>query len=227
MLDRRAIVTIDGPSGAGKSTISRMLAQRLGFTYLDTGAMYRAVGLLLVREGVALEDTAALTARLAGMELSLQANGDRDVRVLLNQEDVSLAIRSPEMALAASRVSAHPLVREKLTRIQQEIGAGGGIVAEGRDMGTVVFPQADFKFFLDATPEERARRRREQLALQGQEIALEEILDQIKKRDYADSKRALAPLAAAADAIIVDSSSLSLEGVIAFMLTAMADSAGH
>lgn len=218
MLDTQAIVTIDGPSGVGKSTISRMLAARLGFTYLDTGAMYRAVGLLLEREGINPEETGALQRHLAAMDLRLAPNGDRDTRVLLNGEDVSQAIRTPEMGLVASRVSAHPLVREKLTGIQQRMAKKGGIVAEGRDMGTVVFPQADFKFFLDAAPEERARRRQQQLAEQGQHIAYEEILDQIVKRDHADSRRALAPLSAAEDAIVVDSSNLSLDGVIDFML---------
>jgi len=222
MFDKQAIVTIDGPSGSGKSTISRLLAARLGFTYLDTGAMYRAVGLLLERERVSPEDSEAMRKHLTALDLRLVPNGDNGARVLLNNEDVSLAIRTPEMGLVASRVSAYPLVREKLTAIQQQLGEKGGIVAEGRDMGTVVFPGADYKFFLDASPEERARRRRQQLAEQGQHIAHEEILDQIVKRDQADSGRALAPLVAAEDAIVVDSSNLSLEGVIDFMLSCMA-----
>lgn len=227
MLDRRVIVTIDGPSGAGKSTISRMLAARLGFTYLDTGAMYRAVGLLLERKRVRLEDSESLRTQLADMDLRLEADGDRETRVLLNGEDVSLAIRTPEMGLEASRVSAHPMVRQKLTSIQQQLGEKGGIVAEGRDMGTVVFPRADFKFFLDASAGERARRRQQQLAEQGHHVALEEILEQIIKRDHADSGRALAPLAAAEDAIVVDSSHLSLEGVIDFMLACIGKGQKH
>lgn len=222
MLEKQAIVTIDGPSGSGKSTISRMLAARLGFTYLDTGAMYRAVGLLLERKGISLEDSETLQKHLAALDLRLVANGDNGTRVLLNDEDVSLAIRTPEMGLVASRVSAYPLVREKLTAIQQQLGKKGGLVAEGRDMGTVVFPGAEFKFFLDATVEERALRRRQQLAEQGQHIAHEKILDQIIRRDQADSGRALAPLVAAQDAIVVDSSNMSLEGVLDFMLACMA-----
>ena len=170
MLDPKGIVTIDGPSGAGKSTISRGLAAKLHFTYLDTGAMYRAVGLALEQQGVDLADTPALTQCLAAVELTLVPNGDDDVRVLLNGEDISLAIRTPEMGLVASRVSANPLVREKLTALQRQLGEAGSIVAEGRDMGTVVFPKAPCKFFLNASAEERARRRQAQLAEKGQTV---------------------------------------------------------
>ena len=225
MLEPKDIVTIDGPSGAGKSTISRGLAAKLHFTYLDTGAMYRAVGLALERQGIDLADTDSLAKCLAAIELTLTPNGDDDVRVLLNGEDVSQAIRTPEMGLVASRVSANPLVREKLTALQRQLGAKGGIVAEGRDMGTVVFPKAFGKFFLNASAEERARRRQKQLAEKGQSVDYQEILDQISKRDYDDSRRALAPLKPAADAIIVDSSSMSPEAVIACMLASIAKSA--
>jgi len=225
VLDPNGIVTIDGPSGAGKSTISRGLAAKLHFTYLDTGAMYRAVGLALERQGIDLADTPALTKSLAGIELTLTPNGDDDVRVMLDGEDVSQAIRTPEMGMVASRVSANPLVREKLTALQRQMGERGGIVAEGRDMGTVVFPTASCKFFLNASAEERARRRRKQLAEKGQIVDFQEILDQISKRDYDDSRRALAPLKAADDAILVDSSSMGPEAVIAFMLECIAKSA--
>lgn len=225
MLDSKGIVTIDGPSGAGKSTISRGLAAKLHFTYLDTGAMYRAVGLALARKGIELDDTDALKKCLAGIELTLVPNGDDDVRVVVNGEDVSQAIRTPEMGMVASRVSAHPLVREKLTALQRQMGEKGGIVAEGRDMGTVVFPKAACKFFLDASAEERARRRQKQLAEKGQRVDYQEILDQISKRDYDDSRRALAPLKPAPDAILVDSSSMGPEAVIAFMLDCIATSA--
>ena len=225
MLDPKAIVTIDGPSGAGKSTISRGLAARLHFTYLDTGAMYRAVGLALERQGIDLADTPALAQCLAAVELTLVPNGDDDVRVLLGGEDISLAIRTPEMALVASRVSANPLVREKLTAMQRQLGEKGGIVAEGRDMGTVVFPKAPCKFFLNASAEERARRRQTQLAEKGQSVDYQEILDQISKRDYDDSRRELAPLKPAPDAILVDSSSMGPEAVIDYMLASIAKSA--
>ena len=225
MLDPKAIVTIDGPSGAGKSTISRGLAARLHFTYLDTGAMYRAVGLALERQGIDLADTTALTQCLAAIELTLVPNGDDDVRVLLNGEDISQSIRTPEMGMVASRVSANPLVREKLTGLQRQLGETGSIVAEGRDMGTVVFPKATCKFFLNASAEERARRRQAQLAEKGQIVDYQEILDQISKRDYDDSRRELAPLKPAPDAILVDSSSMGPEAVIAFMLDTIAKSA--
>lgn len=222
MLDPKAIITIDGPSGAGKSTISRGLAAKLHFTYLDTGAMYRAVGLALERQGIDLADTDSLTKCLDTIKLSLIPNGDDDVRVLLGDEDVSKAIRTPEMGLVASRVSANPLVREKLTALQRQLGETGGIVAEGRDMGTVVFPKAVCKFFLNASAEERARRRQKQLAEKGQAIAFQEILDQIVKRDYDDSRRELAPLKPAVDAILVDSSSMGPAAVIDSMLASIA-----
>lgn len=211
------IVTIDGPSGAGKSTISRRLAKALGYTYLDTGAMYRAVGLAAQRAELALEESASLAKLLAQLDLNLVAV-DGDTGVVLNGEDISAAIRTPEMAMIASRVSALPMVRNRLTDLQRQIGAKGGVVAEGRDMGTVVFPGAAHKFFLDATPAERARRRVAQLREQGRRVDEEEILAQIIERDRADSARALAPLKPAADAVIVDSSHLDIAGVVALML---------
>lgn len=211
------IVTIDGPSGAGKSTISRRLAKALGYTYLDTGAMYRAVGLAAQRAELALEESASLAKLLAQLDLNLVAV-DGDTGVVLNGEDISAAIRTPEMAMIASRVSAFPMVRNRLTDLQRQIGAKGGVVAEGRDMGTVVFPGAAHKFFLDATPAERARRRVAQLREQGRRVDEEEILAQIIERDRADSARALAPLKPAADAVIVDSSHLDIAGVVALML---------
>lgn len=221
MAAEHPIVTIDGPSGAGKSTISRMMAAKLRFTYLDTGAMYRAVGLAVERQGIDLADNGALQGILDAIHIELMPNEHDDVRVLLNGEDISAAIRTPAMALVASKVSANPLVRGKLTELQRAMGRRGGIVAEGRDMGTVVFPDAAYKFYLDASPEERARRRYEQLRQKGQDADYQEILDQIVKRDYDDSRRALAPLKPAADAIIVDSSAMDPEAVVAFMLQHM------
>lgn len=218
MLPKHAIITIDGPSGSGKSTISRSLAAKLGFTYLDTGAMYRGVGLKVEQAGIGLEDSKALSKLLDNLDLHLAPNGDDDVRVFLDNKDVSLAIRTAEMGLVASRVSANKAVRKKLTKLQQDMGRKGSIVAEGRDMGTVVFPGADFKFFLDASPEERARRRCEQLKERGQDADYDDILEQIIKRDKDDSSRELAPLKPAEDAIIVDSSKMNAEQVLAFMM---------
>ncbi len=211
------IVTIDGPSGAGKSTITKQLAAELLFTYLDTGAMYRAVGLKIHRTGTNLDDRNGLQKLLDTIDLRLVPDGD-GTRVLLNNEDVSEAIRTPEMSMIASRVSADKLVREKLTLLQRNVGQKGSIVAEGRDMGTVVFPKANHKFFLDASPEERARRRQKQLAEQGQEVDYKETLEQIIKRDKDDSSRALSPLKPAEDAIIIDSSEMTIDEVVDFMV---------
>lgn len=220
MSKRQAIVTIDGPSGAGKSTISRRLAARLNYTYLDTGAMYRAVGLKVQRAGIRLDDGEEIARLLAGLDLALAPapSALEDTRVFLDGEDVSAAIRTPEMGMIASRVSAEQLVRDKLTEMQQEMGRRGKIVAEGRDTGTVVFPAAAHKFYLDAKADERARRRQAQLLDSGQEVAFEDILRQINKRDRDDSGRDLAPLKPAADAVIVDSSRMTIDEVVEFML---------
>lgn len=221
MASRGEIVTIDGPSGAGKSTISRLLAATLGYTFLDTGAMYRAVGYQVEKLGLALEDRTGLIALLADFELTLLPGPD-DTRVILNGEDISQAIRTPEMGMAASRVSSLALVREKLVHLQQDLGRQGGVVAEGRDTGTVVFPEARFKFFLDASAAERAERRQKQLREKGQEIDYREILAQIEKRDHDDMARSLSPLRPAEDAIIIDSSAMNIEQVIAFMMQCIA-----
>jgi cytidylate kinase len=224
----QAIVTIDGPSGAGKSTISKLLAARLHYTYLDTGAMYRVVGFKVQRSGLDLEAGGAqekLANLLAKIDLALAPGADgEETRAFLDGEDVSEAIRTPEMAMIASRVSAEPLVRKKLTEMQQKIGRNGAIVAEGRDMGTVVFPEAAHKFFLDATAEERALRRVRQLEEKGQQVQYDEILAQIVKRDQDDRSRSLAPLKAAADAVIVDSSEMTIEEVVDFMLACVVKS---
>lgn len=226
MVDNKNIVTIDGPSGAGKSTISKLLAARLQYTYLDTGAMYRAVGLLVKRSDLDLEnerDRARLVELLDALDLVLKPGKDgRETRVFLNHEDVSDAIRTAEMAMVASRVSAESAVRQKLTQMQRDIGSKGAIVAEGRDMGTIVFPGAKHKFFLDASPEERARRRQKQLLEKGQQVDYDSLLAQIRKRDAADSSRTLAPLKPAADAVSIDSSVMGIEEVVSEMLAIMA-----
>ena len=225
MAEKQNIITIDGPSGAGKSTISKLLAAKLGYTYLDTGAMYRVVGLGVKRSGLDLEAENAkerLMELLATLNMTL-APGEKgqETRALLNGEDVSDAIRTPEMSMVASRVSALPEVRKKLTVMQRSIGSNGAVVAEGRDMGTMVFPDAKYKFFLDATPEDRATRRQDQLLKKGQKVDYEELLAQIQKRDRDDSSRSLAPLKPAVDAVVIDSSEMSIDEVVSFMLNAV------
>jgi cytidylate kinase len=231
MAEKKNIITIDGPSGAGKSTISKLLAARLHYTYLDTGAMYRVVGLQVVRSGLDLEADGArkkLVELLADLEMSLAPGEEnQEARAFLQGEDVSDAIRTPEMAMVASRVSAEPEVRKKLTEMQRAIGSKGEIVAEGRDMGTIVFPDARYKFFLDASPEERARRRQKQLLQQGRKVDYDEILAQIQKRDQDDSSRSLAPLRPAADAMVIDSSQMSIDEVVLYMLAAINNKAGQ
>lgn len=214
------IVTIDGPSGVGKSTISKRVAASLAFTYLDTGAMYRAVGYKLQKSNVDLEDGGAVQQCLDGISLQLlpAVSENSEVRVILDDEDISHAIRSSEMSMLASKVSAIPVVRKTLTRMQQEIGEKGHIVAEGRDTGTVVFPAALWKFYLDADPEERMRRRAVQLRESGKEVDEKELLEMIIKRDSDDQNRSIAPLCKAEDALSIDTSSLSIDEVVQEML---------
>lgn len=211
------MITIDGPSGSGKSTLSRLLAARLGYSYLDTGAMYRAVGYKVIQDKVDEQDAEALAAVLNDLDLQLLP-GNGDTRVLLDGRDISQSIRTAEMGLVASRVSAIAAVRRKLTELQRRTGRQGNFVAEGRDMGTVVFPDAPCKFFLDASPEERARRRTAQLLAKGEPADRQSILAQIKKRDHDDSNRNLAPLRPAADAVRIDSTDMTIEEVLAFMI---------
>lgn len=217
------VVAIDGPSGVGKSTISRELASRLGFTYLDTGAMYRAVALFFQRSAIDLEDNDMVKDALERITIELYParSKDEDVMVRLNGEEVGQLIRTPEISMLASRVSAHPSVRAKLTLMQQRLGKDGTVVAEGRDTGTVVFPDAKYKFFLDATPEERANRRVLQLRARGEQVNEKKLLEQTIKRDKDDSERQIAPLKKAEDAIYIDTTSISetqvLEKIAAFI----------
>jgi len=220
MSDRLTVVTIDGPSGVGKSTISRKVAARIGFTYLDTGAMYRAVAFKCMQKGINIGDEQAVADILAGLDIQLlpALSEQEDVRVVLDGYDISDKIRTQEISMMASAVSALQPVRAKLTRMQQDLGAGGKMVAEGRDTGTVVFPDAAWKFFLDATPEERARRRIGQLRERGQDVDEQEILALIVKRDRDDSERTIAPLRAAPDAVQINSTEMTVEEVVARVL---------
>ena len=220
-METETVITIDGPSGSGKSTVSRLVAERLDYSYLDTGAMYRAVGLFAWNRNTDLSDDDEVQKMLGLVDLSLQP-GDGDTRVLLCGDDVSEAIRTAEMGLVASKISALPLVRAKLTDLQRIIGRRGRVVAEGRDMGTVVFPDAVHKFFLSASAEERAHRREKQLAEKGEIMSYAEILAQIGERDMADSTRACAPLKPAADAKCIDSTKMDVEDVVTFIVDQLA-----
>ncbi len=218
MSARPFIVAIDGPAGAGKSTVSRLLARRLQFSLVDTGAIYRCAALLATRQGVALDDDPGLGNLLREIPLSFKFVGD-EIRVYLGVEDVSAAIRTPEVSMAASKVSARAAVRQGLLSLQRRLAlqSGKGAILEGRDIGTVVFPDADLKFFLEARPETRARRRYEELFQKGGESSLDEVLSDQIKRDRDDSTREVAPLKASEDAIRVDSTQMPLSEVVQTM----------
>lgn len=212
----RLVVAIDGPAGAGKSTVSRMLAQRLGYDLLDTGAIYRTLALLARRAGVAWDDGPGVAALAVGLDIRFRMDGALN-RVFVGGTDVSTDIRTPEISDGASRVSALPEVRAALLDLQRRLGAAGGVVAEGRDVGTVVFPEAGAKFFLTATADERARRRTAELRAAGRPAEQSRVLAEILERDERDSTRAAAPLRKADDATEVDSSRMGAEEVVEAM----------
>lgn len=204
------IVTIDGPAGSGKSTAARLLAARLGFDYLDTGAMYRAVALALAPRGIEFADLPAVEAALPDIHIEMPAG-----RVLLNGEDVSLAIRTAEASQGASKVAVIPAVRRFLAAEQRRIAAGRDMVCEGRDQGTFVFPDAGCKFFLTADPQARAERRHRELAAKGECVTLEDVLAAQAERDARDAARDLAPMRPADDAVILDTTYLTADDVLA------------
>lgn len=205
---KRVVVAIDGPAGAGKSTIAKRLADRLGFTYIDTGAMYRAVALWAVRQGVDFDDRHRMEQLALASEIELAPG-----RIQLNNEDVTAAIRTPEVTNGASRIAVIPGVRRAMVAKQREIGKKVSVVMEGRDIGTVVFPNADVKVFLDATLEERVRRRLLESRAKGVEVSMSALTAQMRERDERDSTRADAPLAQAPDAVYLDSTLLSEDEV--------------
>ncbi|UCF29890.1 MAG: (d)CMP kinase [bacterium] len=221
----KQIVAIDGPSGAGKSTLARELAKRLGYQHLDTGAMYRAVAVAARRAGVGLDDSRGLNRLCKNIEIRFEHSSGGN-RVLLNGEDVSRIIRTPEMSSASSAVSAVSEVRLHMVRLQRKLGRGGGVVAEGRDIGTVVFPDTRAKFYLDASVEERARRRWLELKKKGMAEPFDRVLADIEKRDRDDSTRVDSPLRRAEDAIYVDSTSMGPEEVLNLICRVVKDLEG-
>ena len=210
-------IAIDGPAGAGKSTIARKAAQELGFIYVDTGALYRAIGLFAHENGIADTDEQALTARLEEINIEL-AYRDGQQLIFLNGRDVSEEIRRPQMSMAASNVSALPAVRDFLLDLQREMAQRYNVIMDGRDIGTVVLPGADLKIFLTADVEERAMRRYIEFTTKGEGVRYEEVLEDIKRRDENDSRRAAAPLRCADDAVLLDTTGNELEESIALVL---------
>ena len=206
-------IAIDGPAGAGKSTIARELARELGYIYVDTGALYRAIGLYVMNKGGNVNDEASVAGLLTGLQVELRFV-DTEQRVFLNGEDITGKIRSEAVSMAASAVSALPQVRDFLMETQRGLARRNNVVMDGRDIGTVVLPDADCKIFLTASPEERARRRFEELKAKGVAADYEVVLADLKKRDYDDSHRETAPLKLAEDGIEVDTTGLSLEDAI-------------
>jgi len=211
ILDKKKIgIAIDGPSGAGKSTIAKHLAKKYGFIYVDTGALYRAIGLYIKRHNVASKDVEGVVSLLPEISLRL-SYADGAQRVFLNDEDVSGVIRTPEISMYASDVSAMPKVREFLLGIQRDMFKTNNVIMDGRDIGTVIMPDADVKIFLTASPEERAKRRFEELKEAGQDVSFENVLSDVIRRDNNDSTRSAAPLREADDAIHVDTTGNTFE----------------
>lgn len=218
MEDKILRIAVDGPSGAGKSTIAKIVAEKMGIDYIDTGAMYRAIGLKMLREGISQDEDKASDRQEVLDRTTIDFEGGV---ITLDGEDVSGLIRTPEVSMAASDFSRFPEVREKLVAIQREIGHRKSVVMDGRDIGTNVFPDAQYKFFLTATAEERAKRRVKELLEKGQDVNYEETLEDIRQRDYNDSHRKLNPLKKADDAIEVDTTEMSIEEVTQSILDAI------
>ena len=212
------VIAIDGPSGAGKSTVARGLAERLGYIYIDTGAMYRTIGWKARNEGIDPADEKRMADLCTRTAVTIKRDNN-DPRFFADDIDVTGQIRTPEMGMMASAVSRSPAVRARLLTLQRDLGKDGGVVMDGRDIGTVVFPDADVKFFLDASAEERGRRRYLELKAKGMDVDLARITREIRERDAQDSGRALAPLRKADDAVLIDSSSMSIDDVLVRMLS--------
>ncbi len=217
-MKKKLIITIDGPSGTGKSTAARGLARRLGFLYLDTGAMYRAVALQALRKKVALSDSAALARLAEKARMTFRKGPGSGVRIFLNGRDVSRLIRRPEVSSAASKVAVVSGVRKALVRRQRLLGRAGGLVAEGRDTGTVVFPHADLKVFMSAGAAERARRRCRELKEAGHRVTFPQVLREVRQRDRRDRNRAISPLKPAPGAVRINNTRLQSTQVLAKLI---------
>ncbi len=216
-MEKRLVITVDGPAGAGKSTVSKLLAQKLSYIYLDTGALYRAFACKVAEEGIPVDDEKRLSDLCAGFNVSLKS-ANSVLKVFVDNKDVTKKIRGQDIGMLASKISAVPIVRKTLLSIQRETGKNGGIVAEGRDMGTVVFPHADFKFFLNASVEERSRRRFMELVGKGENPNFEEVKRDLIIRDRQDSERKIAPLKPSKDSIAIDSTDMNITEVVAEMI---------
>ena len=219
-------IAIDGPSGAGKSTLAKSLAEKLGYLYVDTGAIYRTIGLYMYEADIDPKDEAAVLAALPEIEIQLSHGEDGLQRMTLNDCDVTEAIRLPHISLCASAVSAHPGVREFLLEMQRELARTHNVIMDGRDIGTVVLPQAQVKVFLTASPEARAKRRMKELEQRGTPQPFEEVLRDIQQRDYNDSHRAAAPLKQAEDAVLLDTTELNFAQSEEALLTIVRERTG-
>lgn len=219
---RPLIIAIDGPSGAGKGTIARAIAKELGYRHIDSGAMYRAVGWKAIRQDVPLDDEAAVAALAERSRIDVSSTA-----ITIDDADVTRAIRTPEIDRAAAAVARLPRVRAVLVDRQRQLGAGGGIVMEGRDIGTVVFPDADLKVYLDASPEERARRRSVDPAHTGVPAAVSEVATLLTQRDEQDRTRTASPLLVAKDAVVVDTTGKSVDKVVEEVMTVVRKAEGH
>ena len=217
IMKRKLLITIDGPAGAGKTTVSRALAARLGYRYIDTGALYRGVALAVKNQGIEPQSDADLKALCHELDMTFIIK-DGNLRLISNGEDISDRIRTPEITMLASAVSARPVVREYLLGLQKDMGREKAAVFEGRDMGTVVFPDADVKFFLDASTRKRARRRFDELKSNSDQT-LDDVERDMQKRDQNDSTREVAPLKPASDAVVIDSTDLTVEQVVDTMMS--------